>query len=144
MTGNKILVIEDNPLNLELVTDLLEAVGFNVGQAHTAEEGLHLALKLRPDLIFMDLSLPGIDGLTATKALRAEPATCNLIIVALTAHAMKGDAELALTAGCDGYLAKPIDTRTFAAKAAAFIRAGHTRSSDHPLTPIYENCNSDS
>jgi CheY-like chemotaxis protein len=120
---NNILVIEDNLLNLELVTDLLEVGGFKVCHARTAEEGLRLAQETMPDLILMDLSLPGMDGLAATRALRARPATCHLTIIALTAHAMKGDEANALKAGCDGYLAKPIDTRTFAATVASFIAA---------------------
>jgi two-component system, cell cycle response regulator DivK len=109
----RILVIEDNPMNLELVTDLLEASGFSVAHARTAEEGLRLARESLPDLILMDISLPGMDGLAATRALRADAATRQLVIIALTAHAMKGDEESALEAGCDAYLAKPINTRTF-------------------------------
>jgi two-component system, cell cycle response regulator DivK len=123
----KVLVIEDNPLNLELVTDLLEAHGHIVWQARTAEEGLRLAQEGLPDVILMDLSLPGMDGLAATKALRANPATEHLPIIALTAHAMRGDEEIALNAGCDGYLAKPIDTRTFVAKVAGFIALANLR-----------------
>jgi CheY-like chemotaxis protein len=126
-SGNKVLVIEDNPLNLELVTDLLEASGYAVWQARTAEEGIHLAQTTLPDVILMDLSLPGMDGLAATKALRANPATCHLPVIALTAHAMKGDEENALNAGCDGYLAKPIDTRTFVARLLGFIEAANSR-----------------
>jgi CheY-like chemotaxis protein len=125
--NNRILVIEDNPLNLELVTDLLEAAGFIICRALTAEEGLRAARELSPDLILMDLSLPGLDGLAATRALRADPATRHLTIIALTAHAMKGDEAIALRAGCDGYLTKPIDTRTFAAKVAAFIATANSR-----------------
>lgn len=118
---HKILVIEDNDLNRELVTDLLEAGGFGVICARTAEEGLRLARELGPDLILMDLSLPGMDGLAATKALKANPETRDLSVIALTAHAMKGDQEVARRAGCDGYLTKPIDTRTFVATVARFI-----------------------
>jgi CheY-like chemotaxis protein len=125
--NKRILVVEDNLLNLELVTDLLEAAGFIVCRAHTAEEGLRATHVQTPDLILMDLSLPGMDGLAATRALRADPATRHLTIIALTAHAMKGDEALALRAGCDGYLAKPIDTRIFAAKVAAFITAADAR-----------------
>jgi CheY-like chemotaxis protein len=119
--NEKILVVEDNPVNLELVTDLLEAAGFAVYAAATAEEGLRAARAISPALILMDLSLPGMDGLAATQALRADPATRHLPVVALTAHAMKGDADLARRAGCRGYLTKPIDTRTFAASVAGFI-----------------------
>jgi CheY-like chemotaxis protein len=131
----RILVVEDNLLNMELVTDLLEADAFIVCQARTAEEGLRAALELSPDLILMDLSLPGLDGLAATRALRADPATRHLTIIALTAHAMKGDEAIALRAGCDGYLTKPIDTRTFAAKVAAFIAAADSR-----LTELQSSC----
>jgi CheY-like chemotaxis protein len=128
----RILVVEDNPLNLELVADLLEVADFMVCRADTAEEGLRAARELSPDLILMDVSLPGLDGLAATRALRADPATRRLTIIALTAHAMKGDEGLALGAGCDGYLTKPIDTRTFAAKVAAFVAAADLRLTEPP------------
>jgi two-component system cell cycle response regulator DivK len=130
----KILVVEDNPLNTELVTDLLEAAGFIVCSTRTAEEGIRAARELSPDLILMDLSLPGLDGLAATRALREDPATHHLTIIALTAHAMRGDEALALRAGCDGYLTKPIGTRTFAAKVAAFIAAADSQLTA-PQTP---------
>jgi len=121
MTGKKILIIEDNLLNLELATDLLEANGFVVHSAQTAEDGLRLARELLPDLVLMDFSLPGMDGPSATQNLKADPLTRRLIVVGLTANAMKGDEELALHAGCDGYLTKPIDTRTFIAAVTRFI-----------------------
>jgi len=122
-----ILVIEDNDLNRELVTDLLEANGFIVYQAREAEEGLRLAREYMPDLVLMDLSLPGMDGLAATRALREDPAIQHLTVIALTAHAMKGDDQIALHAGCDGYLTKPIDTRTFAGKIRTFIALSKTQ-----------------
>jgi CheY-like chemotaxis protein len=127
MTGNKILIIEDNLLNLELATDLLEANGFIVSSAQTAEEGLRLAHELLPDLVLMDFSLPGMDGLTATKNLKTDSATSHVAVVGLTANAMKGDAEAALAAGCDGYLTKPIDTRTFIAAINKFIESAKLR-----------------
>lgn len=119
--NHRILVIEDNPLNLELVTDLLEAKGFRVLQAQTAEEGVRSARENAPELILMDLSLPGMDGLAAAKMLKADPATARLPIVALTAHAMRGDDAIAKAAGCDGYLTKPIDTRRFLEQIAPYI-----------------------
>jgi CheY-like chemotaxis protein len=137
--NKRILVVEDNLLNLELVTDLLEAAGFIVCRALTAEEGLGAARELLPDLILMDLSLPGVDGLAATKTLRADPATRRLTIIALTAHAMKGDEALALGAGCNGYLTKPIDTRTFAANVAAFIAAADSRLTEPQYLCQYAN-----
>lgn len=129
--NHRILVIEDNLLNLELVTDLLESRGFSVLQARTAEEGLRSAREYDPELILMDLSLPGMDGLAATKMLKADPATAHLPIVALTAHAMRGDDSLAKAAGCDGYLTKPIDTRRFPEQIARFIGAEGSESPEH-------------
>lgn len=125
MTDPKILIIEDNDMNLELAKALLEAKGFVISSAKTAEEGLRLARELLPDLVLMDFSLPGMDGLSATRSLKADPATRHLAVVGLTANAMKGDEETALGAGCDGYLTKPIDTRTFATAVTNFI-AGKT------------------
>jgi CheY-like chemotaxis protein len=131
---NEILVIEDNLLNLELVTDLLEAGNFVVRCARTAEEGLRAARATVPDLILMDLSLPGMDGLAATRALKANPATRHLTIIALTAHAMKGDEQAALSAGCDGYLAKPIDTRAFVATITRFLALAGSRRAGNETT----------
>jgi CheY-like chemotaxis protein len=127
MTGKQILIIEDNLLNLELATDLLEANGFVVVAAPTAEEGLRLARELLPDLVLMDFGLPGMDGLSATRKIKNDPATQHLTIVGLTAHAMKGDEELALSAGCDGYLTKPINTRSFVATVNDFLASAHSR-----------------
>jgi CheY-like chemotaxis protein len=127
MTGNKILIIEDNPLNLELAADLLEANGFIVHSAQTAEEGLRMARELLPDLVLMDFSLPDMDGLSAAKKLKADPVTRHLTVVGLTAHAMRGDEQIALNAGCDGYLTKPIDTRTFVATVTKFIASANVR-----------------
>ena len=112
-TRPKVLLVEDNPLNLELATDLLEASGFEVISAQTGEAGIKLAREAQPDLILMDLSLPGMDGIEATKALKADAQTSGIPIVAVTAHAMKGDEQKALAAGCEGYVTKPIDTRMF-------------------------------
>src|ERR1700689_1176372 len=121
MTGKEILIIEDNLWNLEPGTDLMEAHGFGVHSAQSAEEGLRMARELLPDLVLMDFSLPGMDGLSATKNLKTDPATRHLAVVGLTANAMKGDEELALAAGCSGYLTKPINTRTFIAAVNKFI-----------------------
>lgn len=121
MNSNTILVIEDNPLNLELVTDLLEACGFTVRQSRTATDGLRAAREMAPDLVLMDFGLPDMHGLSATQILKSDPATRHLPVIALTAHAMKGDEASALQAGCDGFLTKPIDTRTFAATVRYFL-----------------------
>jgi CheY-like chemotaxis protein len=127
MSGNRILIIEDNLLNLELATDLLEAGGFIVYSAQASEEGLRMARELLPDLLLMDFRLPGMDGLSATKNLKADPATRHLTVVGFTANAMTGDQETAMNAGCDGYLTKPIDTRTFVATVTKFIESVNLR-----------------
>ena len=118
-----VLVIEDNSLNMELVVDLLEVNGCRVLQATSAEDGLKLARQCSPDLVLMDLSLPGMDGLTATRILKSDPQTRNLTVIALTAHAMRSDQNKALDAGCDGYVSKPIDIKTFASRIEWFIAA---------------------
>jgi CheY-like chemotaxis protein len=95
-----------------------------VFSAQTAEKGLQMAREILPDLVLMDLGLPDMDGLNATKDLKTNPATCRLKIVGLTARAMKGDTEIAFKAGCVGYLTKPIDTRTFVESITRFIALG--------------------
>lgn len=123
MAGAKILVIEDQALNLELVTDLLEAAAYTVRQARSAEEGLRLAREEPPDLILMDIRLPGMDGHAAVRLLKQDPRTRRIPTVALTAQAMKGDDEQARVAGFDGYITKPIDTRSFADTVARFLES---------------------
>jgi len=113
MPGKSILIVDDHPVNLELVKVLLALEGYDVHTAGDAESALLLLPELRPDLILMDVQLPGMDGLELARRLKADPVHKNARIVALTAYAMKGDEERALAAGCDGYLSKPIDTRTF-------------------------------
>jgi CheY-like chemotaxis protein len=132
MTKKRVLIIEDKPMNLELATDLLEANGFVVYSAQAAEEGLRMAAEILPDLVLMDFGLPGMDGLCATRDLKANPSTRHLTVVGLSAHAMKGDEELAVKAGCDGYLTKPIDTRTFIYKITNFIASAAARQTTTP------------
>ena len=122
MPCEKILVVEDNPLNLELTADILGAAGYTVLRAENAERGIALARSENPALILMDISLPGMDGLSAVEVLREETETREIPVVALTAHAMKGDEERALVAGCSGYITKPIDTRALPRDVASFIR----------------------
>jgi len=121
MTEGKVLLIEDNPLNLELAVDLLEIDGHEVLTATTAEKGIELAKKETPDLILMDISLPGMDGLEATRILKKDETTKNIPIVAMSAHAMKGDEEKAREAGCVGYIKKPIDTKSFGVRVKEHI-----------------------
>jgi CheY-like chemotaxis protein len=108
-----ILIVEDNFYNMELVCDLLENAGYPVLKATDAAKAIEIARKNVPNLILMDINLPGMDGLTATGILKKDDITKDIPIVALTAHSMKGDKEKAINAGCDAYIAKPIDTRAF-------------------------------
>lgn len=114
MSAFRVLIVDDNLMNIELVTFLLKTDGFEVGVAHDAIEALRMVPTFEPDLILMDIQLPGMDGLELTRHLRAVPATAHLPIVAFTAYAMKGDEHRMLEAGCDGYIAKPIDVASFA------------------------------
>ena len=109
----KVLVIEDNVANMKLATFLLESAGHTVLAAHDAELGLTLARSERPKLILMDIQLPGMDGLEATRQLKEDDATRAIPVFALTALAMKGDEERIRAVGCDGYIAKPLDYRVF-------------------------------
>lgn len=118
----RILVVDDNPTNLKLVMCVLELEGYRVDQAIDAEQALAFLRDIVPDLIFMDISLPGMDGLTLTRKLKDQDRFKHVPIVALTAFAMKGDEERAREAGCDGYIAKPIDTRAFPAQVADYLR----------------------
>ncbi len=124
MVKKKILIVEDNPINLELVTDLLEAADYAVSTAETAEDGIRLAGDILPDLILMDIRLPGIDGLQATQILRQGLKTMNIPVVAITAHAMASDQQRIMAAGCTGYISKPINTRTFLNSIDEYITIG--------------------
>ena len=115
----RILVVEDNPDNMVLTVMLLESAGHTVLPAIDAEAGLTIARTERPDLILMDIQLPGMDGLQATALLKQDPVTRVIPVIALTALAMKGDEERIRAAGCDGYIAKPISIQEFLATIAA-------------------------
>ena len=124
MADKTVLVVEDNPMNMQLSTDLLQIAGYGVIQAQTAEKGIELAKDKSPALILMDISLPGMDGLEASRMLKNDPDTRKIPIVALTAHAMKSDEERVFAAGCDGFITKPIDTRAFKEVVARFASGG--------------------
>jgi len=109
----RVLVIEDNAANMKLVVVLLEREGYEVIQAGDAEDGIRLTRERHPDLILMDVQLPGMDGLAATRLLKGDIATRDIRIVALTAFAMPGDHERIAAAGCDGYITKPIHYKDF-------------------------------
>ncbi len=116
MGGARILVVDDNPTNLKLIAYLMTANGYDVATAVDAERALDAIRDHAPLLILMDLQLPGIDGLDLTRRLKADPATRGIIVIAVTAYAMKGDQDRALAAGCDDYVTKPIDTRSLPEK----------------------------
>ncbi len=116
-----VLVVEDNPRNLKLVRDLLEHAGYRTLEASTAEQGLALASEHRPDLVLMDVQLPGMDGVQALGRLRGDPATNGIPVVAVTAFAMKHDRARFLAAGFDGYLEKPISVRAFPGQVAEML-----------------------
>jgi two-component system cell cycle response regulator DivK len=117
----RILVVEDNPDNRILITDVLSSLDYEVLVAMDGEEGLKLAEAEIPDLILMDLSLPKMDGWTATNRIKANDTLSHIPIIALTAHAMVGDREKALRAGCDDYISKPIDLRELSSKLSHFL-----------------------
>jgi two-component system, cell cycle response regulator DivK len=122
MSGEAILVVDDNPVNLKLVQVLLSSQGYDVRSAGDAEDALAMLREFTPRLILMDIQLPGMDGLELTRRLKADPAMRGVIILGLTAYAMKGDEERVRAAGCDGYIAKPIDTRRFSELVAEFLK----------------------
>ena len=123
----KILVVDDNATNLKLVSDVLAFEGHHILKAADAEEAQLVLADTLPDLILMDIALPGMDGLTLTRKLKADERTRHVRIVALTAFAMKGDDQKAFAAGCDGYITKPIDTRKFPAQVASFLNGQATK-----------------
>jgi two-component system, cell cycle response regulator DivK len=122
MNGATILVVDDNSTNLKLLSDVLEYEGYRIVRAIDAETAQDIIRQTPPDLILMDIALPGMDGLTLTRKLKADVGTAHIIIVALTAFAMKGDDVKARDAGCDGYITKPIDTRALPDAVAAYLR----------------------
>jgi len=117
-----ILVVEDNLANQLLTTMVLNRDGFETAVAESAEDALVFMKSRRPDLILMDVQLPGMDGLTFASSLRSIPEAAGVPVVALTSHAMRGDRERAIAAGCVGYLSKPIDTRTLSDELRALIK----------------------
>jgi CheY-like chemotaxis protein len=122
MSNPRILIVEDNPTDLKLVSELLEWSGYDVAKAVNAAEALEALETSRPDLILMDIAMEGMNGLTLTRKLKADGATRDIRIVALTALAMVGDEQAALDAGCGGYITKPIDTRRLAGQIAGLLK----------------------
>ena len=121
MAGKNILLVEDNDVNRRLAGFLLRSQGYQVREATTAQAAFEMVDKDRFDLIVMDIQLPGIDGLEATRKLKEQPTTADIPVIAVTSYAMKGDREKALAAGCAGYVTKPIDKNTFIQEVAAHL-----------------------
>jgi CheY-like chemotaxis protein len=121
MSRPRILIVEDNPDNRTLITDILTAMEYGVIEAVDGEDGVAKAEAEIPDLILMDLSLPHMDGWTATGMIKAKTELAHIPVIALTAHAMVGDREKALAAGCDDYISKPIDLRELQAKLLQYL-----------------------
>ena len=121
MSAQLILVVEDNETNQMLTIAVLQRDGYRVVVAGSAAEARQQIEETTPDLILMDVQLPGEDGLAFTRDLRRDPATGSIPIVAMTAHAMQGDAQLAIDAGCSGYISKPIDTRALAQQVRKYL-----------------------
>jgi CheY-like chemotaxis protein len=123
MAGESILIVDDNPSNLRLARLLLEGEGYVVRTAPDGEEALIVLKSFQARMVLMDLQMPGMDGFEVTRRLKADPTTRGIVVLALTAYAMKGDEEKARAAGCDGYVSKPIDTRQFPSVIARHLAA---------------------
>ena len=124
MKPPRILIVDDHATNIELTRFVLEADGLQVNAVSNARQALQHIRAVPPDLVLMDIQMPGIDGLDLTRRLKADPATWHIVVVAFTAYAMKGDEARLRSAGCDGYLAKPINVALFADQVRALLAAG--------------------
>jgi CheY-like chemotaxis protein len=132
LAGESLLIVDDNAANLKLARVILTSEGYEVRTAGDAEEALAAVRDHAPALILMDIQLPGMDGLELTRRLKADPKTRGIAILALTAYAMKGDEERMLTAGCDGYVAKPIDRQRLIQQIAQMVTRSKSRHVDRP------------
>jgi len=119
----RILIVDDNELNLELAMDVLELDGFEVDMALSGEDGVKKARAMQPDMVLMDMRMPGMNGLEAMRVLKADSATCHIPVVVLTASVMRGDSERLLAEGFDAYLQKPIDPALFAGKVRSILKS---------------------
>jgi CheY-like chemotaxis protein len=124
MSGERVLIVDDNPTNLKLAQIVLTDESYDVRTAVDAESALEVLETFVPRLVLMDLQLPGMDGLTLTRKLKADPRYRQIIIIALTAYAMKGDADKARAAGCDDYITKPIDIDGLVKSVATWLATG--------------------
>ena len=121
MTVSTVLLVEDNEDNRTIYTTILRHVGHDVIEASNGEDGIRLALERQPNVILMDVAMPGIDGWEATRRLKGDPQTARIPVIALTAHAMAEDRQRAVDAGCEGYLAKPIEPRRVVEEVARML-----------------------
>jgi two-component system cell cycle response regulator DivK len=128
MTATKLLIVDDIPMNISLARAVLEADGFVVDGATDAAEAMQKVFRFLPEVILMDIQMPGMDGLKLASILRATEATEHIVVIAFTAYAMRGDEEKMRMMGCDGYLSKPIEVKTFAADVRAEMAAAAARS----------------
>jgi CheY-like chemotaxis protein len=125
-----ILIVDDNPTNLKLAADVLECEGHTIARACNADEAQEVLKHTQPNLILMDIQMPGMDGLTLTRLLKANPSFQHIPVVALTAFAMKGDEDKAREAGCHSYIIKPIETRKLPAQIAEILAAASNSKKD--------------
>ena len=130
MNAPRVLIVDDNPLNVTLARAILIAGGFEVESAADAREAVQRIDAMRPELILMDIQLPGVDGLELTRQIKAEPSTRHIVIVAFTAFAMRGDEAKMRAAGCDGYVSKPIEVNRFAEQIREFLRSPTSASTE--------------
>ena len=119
--AKKIVIVEDNPFNMELVHDILAIKGYEIYEAVNAEQGLEIITRIKPDLVLMDIQLPGMDGVEATKIIKNQESTKNIPVVAITANAMKGDREEIISQGFDDYISKPIELAVLTEKVAEIL-----------------------
>ena len=119
--AKKIVIVEDNPFNMELVHDILAIKGYEIYEAVDAEQGLEIIARVKPDLVLMDIQLPGMDGIEATRLIKSQESTKNIPVVAVTANAMKGDREEIISQGFDDYISKPIELTALIEKVAEIL-----------------------
>ncbi len=122
MAQSSILIIEDDPDNLELVRFLLDSAGYTVFKAVNGSSGLEIIRREKPDMVLLDLTIPEIDGWSLASQLKSDPETNHIRVVALTAHTLPGDRKRAMDSGCDGYITKPLDVPNFAAQIEAYFK----------------------
>jgi len=127
MPAERVLIVDDNAMSLKLAAFVMNAHGYDVAVAVDAKSALEEIRWQRPDVVLMDIQMPGMDGLELVRELRADVALHDLLIIAMTAYAMKGDDKRALAAGCDGYITKPVDTRTLASTVASALKEAARR-----------------